>query len=65
LGWPFFICARLSQKPWLNLAHKMGASHLDLLLELAKSINMAFSSDGRVVALAHDITDSVDKAVAR
>jgi|TARA_Y100000310_G_scaffold224421_1_gene226247 hypothetical protein len=43
----------------------MGASHLDLLLELAKSINMAFSSDGRVVALAHDITDSVDKAVAR
>lgn len=37
---------------------------LDLLLQLSRVIQAAYSADERVVALAHDITDSVDKAVS-
>ena len=37
---------------------------LDHLLQLSRVIQAAYSADERVGALAHDITDSVDKAVS-
>lgn len=43
---------------------KPAIKDLDLLLELSRATEMAFSSDEKVVALAHDITNSVDSAVA-
>jgi len=43
---------------------KPAIKDLDLLLELSRATEMALSSDEKVVALAHDITDSVDSAVA-